>query len=125
MVEGKISEVVSILNVQLTFDIHSQDGALFCFVLQYPIVTFILAIIQSITQARGTYCLQGSKVYFAHLWVSEFKMFSCLIIYLIPQTAHGNFHHITCYGNGKYHAVSWELEISYGRSKTNYEARGI
>ncbi|KAJ5987764.1 hypothetical protein N7481_002974 [Penicillium waksmanii] len=40
------------------------------FVLQYPIVSFILAIAQSITQALGIYCLEGNKANFAHLWAS-------------------------------------------------------
>ncbi|KAL3455171.1 organic solute transporter Ostalpha-domain-containing protein [Aspergillus heterothallicus] len=46
------------------------------FVLQYPIVTFILAIAQSITQAKGTYCLAGKKVYFAHLWITSIGVIS-------------------------------------------------
>lgn len=46
------------------------------FVLQYPIVSFILAIAQSITQALGIYCLEGKKAYFAHLWVGTSSVFS-------------------------------------------------
>ncbi|CAI7625221.1 unnamed protein product [Penicillium crustosum] len=46
------------------------------FVLQYPIVTFILAIAQSITQAQGTFCLEGNKVYFAHLWITIISIIS-------------------------------------------------
>lgn len=42
------------------------------FVLQYPIVAFILAIAQSITQALGIYCLEGNSAKFAHIWVSTF-----------------------------------------------------
>lgn len=40
-------------------------------VLQYPFVTVILAIAQSITQAEGTYCLESQDRHFAHVWVRQ------------------------------------------------------
>ncbi|KAJ5082264.1 hypothetical protein N7532_011307 [Penicillium argentinense] len=60
------------------------------FVLQYPIVTFILAIAQSITQAQGLYCLQGKKVYFAHLWITIIGIISLAMAMINILRFHGN-----------------------------------
>lgn len=73
MVKGKLSEID--ITARYSTDFVYLQYTWF-FVLQYPIVTFILAIAQSITQAQGTFCLEGNKVYFAHLWVSIFSLFN-------------------------------------------------
>jgi hypothetical protein len=55
--KGKYGDGVSFL--KLTF---------YC-VLQYPICATIFGIIQCITQATNTYCLNSHSPSFAHLWV--------------------------------------------------------
>lgn len=80
MAEGGLSETDTITRDSADF-FNLQSTWLF--VLQYPIVTFILAIAQSITQAKGIYCLQGKKVYFAHLWVGGFSVSRLLTMSLM------------------------------------------
>lgn len=60
--KGKYRDGVSFL--KLTF---------YC-VLQYPICTTILGIIQCITQATNTYCLNSDSPSFAHLWVRSMTL---------------------------------------------------
>ncbi|KAJ5173351.1 hypothetical protein N7492_005944 [Penicillium capsulatum] len=46
------------------------------FVLQYPLVAFILAIVASITEARGTYCLDSNDLHFAYFWLNVISIIS-------------------------------------------------
>ncbi|KAJ5089734.1 hypothetical protein N7532_008418 [Penicillium argentinense] len=46
------------------------------FVLQYPIVSFVTAIAQCITQAAGVYCLDSRDRRFAHLWINVTQVIS-------------------------------------------------
>ncbi|PYH40715.1 OSTA/TMEM184 family protein [Aspergillus saccharolyticus JOP 1030-1] len=41
-------------------------------IFQYPAVAVILSLATDITQAAGVYCLESSKPYFAHLWITIF-----------------------------------------------------
>ena len=40
-------------------------------VLQYPVVAFVAAIIQCITEASGVYCLESRSANFANIWVRQ------------------------------------------------------
>ncbi|KAJ5114254.1 hypothetical protein NUU61_000013, partial [Penicillium alfredii] len=61
------------------------------FVLQYPIVTFILAIAQSITQALGIYCLEGRDARFGHLWITVIGIISLGMAMTNILRFHSNF----------------------------------
>ncbi|CAI7597162.1 unnamed protein product [Penicillium pancosmium] len=45
-------------------------------VLQYPIVAFILAIVECITQAKGIYCLDSKDKHFAYFWLNIIQIIS-------------------------------------------------
>ncbi|KAJ5899346.1 hypothetical protein N7495_004090 [Penicillium taxi] len=48
-------------------------------VIQYPIIAFIIAIIECITQSRGVYCLGGHSVKFAHIWLNIIQLISVFL----------------------------------------------
>ncbi|KAL3474446.1 organic solute transporter Ostalpha-domain-containing protein [Aspergillus californicus] len=72
-----------------TRDGLSMLKSVWFFVLQYPIVTFILAIVQSVTQARGTYCLEGKTANFAHLWLTVIGIISLAMAMIAILRFHG------------------------------------
>ena len=39
------------------------------FIYQHPVVSFIIAIISDITEAKDVYCLEYNNAWFAHIWV--------------------------------------------------------
>ena len=45
------------------------DQRTWIFVFQYIPISFIVAVATDITQATGTYCVNGHGVHFAHIWV--------------------------------------------------------
>ncbi|CAG7987350.1 unnamed protein product [Penicillium olsonii] len=73
-----------------TTDGLSRLKSTWLFVLQYPIVTFILAIVQSITQAQGMFCLKGKEAYFAHLWLTAIAVISLAFAMVNILRFHGN-----------------------------------
>lgn len=95
------------------------------FVLQYPIVASILAIVQSITQARGTYCLEGNNAHFAHIWVSKFSVFLPMYLDLTLQIDQYLPDHIACHGNDKCPQGPRQPKISHARTQANAEAPRI
>ena len=56
-------------NPKVTTDGLSWLQRTWYFVLQYPFVAFVVAIIQCITEAKGVYCLESHNAHFAHIWV--------------------------------------------------------
>ncbi|KAJ5595974.1 hypothetical protein N7450_002432 [Penicillium hetheringtonii] len=59
-------------------------------VLQYPFVTVILAIAQSITQAEGTYCLESQDRHFAHVWIRVIGIISLTVAMVAILRFYGN-----------------------------------
>ncbi|RAK77554.1 OSTA/TMEM184 family protein [Aspergillus fijiensis CBS 313.89] len=41
-------------------------------IFQYPAVALLASLVTDITQAAGVYCMESSKPYFAHLWITIF-----------------------------------------------------
>ncbi|KAJ5594916.1 uncharacterized protein N7459_001124 [Penicillium hispanicum] len=62
-------------NGQTTDGLTWLQRTWFC-VLQYPVVNFIVAIAQCITQAAGIYCLESQNRHFAHLWLNIIQIIS-------------------------------------------------
>lgn len=46
---------------------------------QFPVVSLVLLVVTSITQAAGKYCETSNKFYFAHIWVIIITMLSTVV----------------------------------------------
>ncbi|CAD6591395.1 MAG: hypothetical protein ASARMPRED_005372 [Alectoria sarmentosa] len=52
------------------------------FVFQYIPISFIVAVATDITQATGTYCVNGHGVHFAHIWLTVIHTISVMFAFL-------------------------------------------